>query len=645
MGMKQSAIPINEMETFGDLLKFLRRRARISQRELSIALGYSESHLSRLESNQRRPDRSSLLALFVPALGIAEEPETVRLLLQLAEDVPVEPIPIHTEPEPALSTPDSLTENRSHLPLQMSSFVGRETDLADLGRLLSDPQTRLVTLTGEGGCGKTRLALRAGEQLAGNFENGAWLVELAPLSDDASVLYTACAALGVVSREGRPAMVDLIAFLRSKDILLILDNCEHMVEESARFSEGLLRACPRLKILATSRESLGLVGEMTYRVQPLSLPAVQYGASLDSAMVSAGSEAVRLFVERGRGIQHAFSLTDQNAAAVARICLRLDGIPLAIELAAARLNVLHPEQIAGRLEGSFDLLVSTGRSAGPRHHQTLRTAIDWSYHLLDEAERSLLRHLAIFENGWSLEAAEWIVPHAQIPGKDVLVLLASLVNKSLVCADLAGENQARYRMLETIRSYLREKLVENQEERQVRDGHLDFFVNLSEQADTGVKGANQIQWLNLLNRERENLRTALSWCVESGNLQKGLRLASNLGGYWWMIGNNPEGVRWYQIFREAVEAAPSLRSNPYTAKAFSYYGLLLDSMGSPLVKKLLDESRSIYQELGDSAGMGMAMCWRGAYEEDLAKGCAIMHQGLDYCYQAEDSWWIAETLH
>lgn len=642
--MKQSSIPLNEMETFGDLLKFLRRRARISQRELSIAIGYSESHLSRLESNQRRPDRSSLLALFVPALRIAEEPETVQLLLKLAEGVQAEPFPAHNDPEPALSAPGSRAEARSHLPLQMTSFIGREADMAELVRLLRDAQTRLVTLTGEGGCGKTRLALRAGELAAGEFAYGAWLVEMASLSDGETLVQSTCAALGVVSRETQPVMAELLDYLRPRQLLLILDNCEHLVEEAARFASALLSACPRLKILSTSRETLGLDGEIAYRVQPLSLPAVQYGASLDSTWAD-GSEAVRLFVERGRAIQRSFSLTDQNAAAVARICLRLDGIPLAIELAAARLNVLHPEQIAGRLEGSFDLLVSAGRSPGPRHHQTLRTAIDWSYHLLDDAERSLLCYLAVFENGWSLEAAEWIVPHVQIPGKDALALLASLVNKSLVRADLAGENQARYHILEAIRSYLREKLVESQEERQARDCHLNFYVELSEQADTGVKGPDQIQWLNLLNRERENFRTALTWCVESGNPQKGLQLASNLGWYWWMIGNNPEGIRWFQIFCEAVEAAPSLRSSPYTAKAFSYYGLLLGSMGSPVVKKLLDEGRSIYQELGDNAGMGMAMCWQGAFEEDLAKGCAIMNQGLEYCYQAEDSWMIAETLH
>lgn len=642
--MKQSALPLKEMETFGDLLKFLRRRARISQRELSIALGYSESHLSRLESNQRRPDRSSLLALFVPALGIEDEKEIIQLLLTLAEDVPAEAAPAPTDPERIMSSLDRRTENCSHLPLQITSFVGREADLADLDRLLRDPQTRLVTLTGEGGCGKTRLALRAGEQLAKYFEHGAWLVELAPLSDEASVLDTACAVLGVLARENRPVMTALIAFLRSRHLLLILDNCEHLVEESARFASTLLSACPRLKILSTSRETLGLGGEIAYRVQPLSLPTVQYGASLGSEWV-VGSEAVQLFIERGRGIQRSFNLTDQNAAAVARICLRLDGIPLAIELAAARLNVLRPEQIAGRLERSFDLLVSAGRSGGPRHHQTLRTAFDWSYHLLDDTERSLLCYLAIFENDWSLEAAEWIVSHALIPGKDALALLAGLVNKSLVRADLAGENQARYRMLETIRSYLREKLVESQEERQARDCHLDFFVDLSEQADPGIKGPDQIQWLNLLNRERENFRTALSWCVESGNPKKGLQLSSNLGWYWWMIGNNSEGIRWFQIFREAVEAAPVLRSNPYTAKAFSYYGLLLNSMGGLFVKKLLDESLSIYEELGDSAGIGMAMCWQGAFEEDLAKGCVIMNKGLEHCYQAEDSWWIAETLH
>ncbi|HXQ34848.1 MAG TPA: helix-turn-helix domain-containing protein, partial [Anaerolineales bacterium] len=413
MPSSDSPIPLESFLTFGDLLKFLRRRARLTQRELSIAVGYSEAQISRLEQNQRPPDLASLAALFIPALYLEEEPLIVTRFMELATQARGEELPrsgvvtfsrsVQREVGETVRTVEE--EARNNLPLQLTSFIGREREIIEINNLLefgseNKNKSRLITLMGTGGCGKTRLAIHCATQLLHLYHDGAWLVELASISNPAHVSQAIITSLGIPKpREGSEAD-GITKYLRTKYALLILDNCEHVLSETARLTHEILLSCPHIQILATSREILNIPGEIRFRVPSLSFaePA-QSGADLNSQ-----SEAVRLFIERAQSALPNFSINENNAFTVEQICRRLDGIPLAIELAAARVNSLSVEQIAQRLEKSFQILTSGGGRL--RHHQTLEATITWSYDLLSVSERALLHRLSVFAGGWTLDAAE-----------------------------------------------------------------------------------------------------------------------------------------------------------------------------------------------------------------------------------------------
>src|SRR5829696_1005005 len=347
------------------------------------------------------------------------------------------------EGESAARTPERPPNN---LPSALSSFVGREKEIAEVRRLLED--TRLLTLTGAGGCGKTRLALAAADELVEKFDEGVWMVDLAPLADPSLVPQAVASTLGVREQPGRSLTETLSGYLGSRKVLLVLDNCEHLVEACAKLAEVLLRSCPELRVLATSREALGITGEVTWLVPSLSLPDLRHLPAFESLPQY---ESARLFLERTAAVKPTFVLSEQNAGAVAQICYRLDGIPLAIELAAARRKVLSVEQIAERLEDTFGLLSAGGRTAVPRH-RTLHATMDWSHELLPEEERALFRCLSVFAGGFTLEAVESVCAGEDLRSDEVLELLSHLVDKSLVMVrEESGE--ARYRLLETVRQY------------------------------------------------------------------------------------------------------------------------------------------------------------------------------------------------
>lgn len=436
----------------------------------------------------------------------------------------------------------------NNLPAQLTSFIGREAELQALERLVTEGAARLVTLTGPGGTGKTRLALQASARLLNSFPDGIWLVELAPLTDPSLVQLTVASTLGLHESPGRPILQTLIEHLGSKHLLLILDNCEHVVEEAASMAGYLLQACPRLQILATSREILGTMGETPFRVPSLALPGPQ-SATLEEL---AGCESVRLFVERARTGQPAFDLSEANAPVVARICQRLDGIPLAIELAAARVRVLTVEQIAARLDDSFRLLTGGSRTVLSRH-QTLRALIDWSYNLLSPEERVLFVRLSVFAGGFNLEAAENVCSDlgsginqsagdfnlaggVRLDSDLILDLLTQLIDKSLVIpieGPVAGGfepptgAETRFRMLETIRQYARDKLHDAGGGTSVRDRHLAYFLLLAEEAEPYLRRGSQITWLDRLDTELDNIRLALEWSL-ARRVDEGLRLAAAL---------------------------------------------------------------------------------------------------------------------
>lgn len=437
----------------------------------------------------------------------------------------------------------------SNLPVQLTSFVGRVRETEEVTRRLS--ASHLVTLTGAGGCGKTRLALRVAELFDQPNHTVCW-VELGRLVDPALVSQVVAKALHVVEQPGTPLLDTVLESLCDRPTLLVLDNCEHLLAACAQLVEALA-GCSDVTILATSREPLGVSGETLYPVMPLAVPDARLPASEIGRI-----ESVRLFVDRARSIVPNFSLTPDNAASIAAICRDLDGIPLAIELASARVNVLGVQQIEQRLDRRFDLLVATARR-GDERHRTLRTAIDWSYELLSSSERTMLQRLALFSAGFTLSTAEAVCAWGSIQRDDVLDLLTSLVNKSLVVAETLQGGEARYHLLETIRDYALEKLIESGEAARLRDRHLDFYLVRAEEIEPKLRGPYERLWMAWLESELGNLRAALAWSLESGRIAAGLRLANAISEFWYFRGYQREGKTWFErLLDRAGEDVPVL---------------------------------------------------------------------------------------
>ena len=389
----------------------------------------------------------------------------------------------------ALSTP---IQHPNNLPVQLTRFIGREHDIAEVKKWLID--YRLVTLTGPGGCGKTRLALQIASDLLPAYEHGVWLVEFAPLSDPALITQAVAAVIGVREYPGVELSQAVFEFLSSRHILLVFDNCEHLITDIARFVDILFRKCPRLTVLTTSREGLGILGEAIWTVPSLSLPIQKPWTDPASAQETVNlylkSESVQLFMARVSAVSPEFTLTVENGAWVAEICRRLDGMPLAIELAAARVRALSVKQIAERLDDRFNLLTAGSRTA-PLRQQTLAAALDWSYALLTEPERRVLQRLSIFAGGAALEAAEAVCTCECVQPGEVLDVLSHLVDKSLVVADQSS-SETRYRLLETIRQYARQKLAEQGDEDECRDRHLDYFMQWAETLAPTIEGTGSV---------------------------------------------------------------------------------------------------------------------------------------------------------
>ena len=434
---------------------------------------------------------------------------------------------------------------RHNLPVPLTSFIGREQEATEIAQLLAT--ARLLTLTGTPGVGKTRLALEVAAKLVEQFPDGVRLVELAPLADPDLVPQAVAAALGLREQPGRTAPDTLTDALRVLRMLLVLDNCEHLVDACAGLADGLLRACPGLVILATSREPLGIDGETAWRVPSLALPAGGDGETVGSGDAPApdACPSVRLFVERARAARPDLTLTVLHTSAVARICRRLDGIPLALELAAARVKALSVEQIATRLDDRFRLLTGGNRTALPRQ-RTLRATVDWSYDLLSEEERALLRRLSVFAGGWSLEAAEAVCAGEGIESSDVLDLLQHLVDRSLVVTDVHPDGTTRFRMLEMLQQYALERLVERGEADAARGQHAAWVLALAERAGPELRGPREREWSERLEGECENLRAALRWLVERGEAERSLRLGSALWRFWSVRGHLIEGLDWLE---------------------------------------------------------------------------------------------------
>ncbi len=501
------------------------------------------------------------------------------------------------------ATPNNLTQ-------QLNSFIGRERELTEVRQMLG--ACRLLTLLGMGGIGKSRLSVQLAAEVLDDYPDGVWFVELAPLTDPRLVAQAVASVLGVKEEAGRPVMEALVKYVRDKQLLIVLDNCEHVVHACADVAKQLLQSGPRVKVLASSRDYLQVAGETTYHVPTLSVPDPKKQVAPEELTQH---ESVRLFVDRVSASQPAFRVTTKIAAALADICHRLDGIPLAIELAAARARALSVEAIAARLGDRFRLLVTGDQTVLPRQ-RTLRALIDWSYDLLTANERALFQRLSVFAGGWTLEAAEAVGSGGEVDRADVLDLLARLVEKSLVVMEIGGE---RYRMLDTVRHYATEKLQESGIGAATRTRHLDHYLAFAETARPELAGPEQGTWLNRLDFERENLLLAHAWSSHADNgAQSGLRLVYAMRPYWFNRGLLSLGLR---VTEEVLARADLQGRDDARCQALFSAGQISFVMGRDReARKYLAESLAIAGEIDDSRAaarilqpLGMACLGEGDF--------------------------------
>jgi predicted ATPase/class 3 adenylate cyclase len=540
---------------------------------------------------------------------------------------------------PALQTLDDIPTN---LPVQLTSFVGRRKELEDAKRLLRD--TPLLTLIGPGGTGKTRLSIQAAIELQPDYSDGVWFVELAPILDPLLVPRTTALAIGLRDEPQRPVIDMLCDHLRGKNMLILLDNCEHLVEACAHMADRILHAAPHVHILASSREALGIAGEVTYRVPSLGLPDIDHLPSIESL---SQYEAVKLFIDRAVSAIPTFTVTAENAPSLAQICHRLDGIPLAIELAAAKVRVLSVEQIARRLDDRFRLLTGGNRTALERH-QTLRAAIDWSYNLLPAHEQTLFSRLSVFAGGWTLEAAESVCSDELVKPDDLLDLLEHLIHKSMVIAEENG-HETRFRILETMRQYANEKLVEAKKGEAVRDKHLEYFLQLAETAYPHMIRAEQLEWQGRIDADYENLRAALTWAIGKSSAEQALRLAGALGFYWQMRDFLVEGAMWMDQVLSRNWDVTSSAQKAARAKVFYHRASIADQLDDlETMRTAARSALALCEAVGDAWGMaysrvvvGRQLIRTGGAREPVE----LTRQGLDEFQKLGDPWGRAFALN
>ncbi len=588
MALHTGAAELRDGDYFGQALN------RVS-RLLSAAHG-GQTLLSRATEQMVRdflPSGARLRELGERRLRDLARPEHIFQLV--ANDLPSEFPPLR-----------SLESVPNNLPIQLTSFVGREREMAEVKRLLGT--THLLTLTGTGGTGKTRLSLQVAADLIEDFTDGVWLVEFATIDDATLAPEAVASVLGLRQEPDTPILSTLTAFLRAKKLLLILDNCEHVIAGCARLVDALLRASPNLVVLASSREPLGVPGETAWPLQPMTMPEnwAELAALPNAVEIMSQFEPVRLFVERATMARPGFELRAGNVAAVAKICWRLDGIPLAIELAAARAKVLMVSQIAERLDDRFHLLTGGSRTAMPRQ-QTLRALIDWSFDLLGDAERKLLCRLSVFGRGRTLEAISAVCSDENVEDWEILDLLTQLVDKSLLTVEKTPDAEARYFMLESVWDYSREKLEQSGEESEIRIKHLDYFLKFAEEAEPKLSGPAQREWLGRVDAERINIRFAVEASIEfEGQRAKGLKLLTGLARFAEVRGLFTEAL---ETFARLLGSAENGAREAARAKALASAARLAwvsDDLAA--CEAYSPEAVAIYREIGDKHGVASSLC-------------------------------------
>ncbi|HEY0606533.1 MAG TPA: tetratricopeptide repeat protein [Herpetosiphonaceae bacterium] len=631
---------MEEIFSFGIWLRRRRKALDLTQAELAQRIPCATITIRRIEADDLRPSLE-IAERLATCLDIPQTERSAFLAAARAErSVDTLPQPVSLSLEKASGQP--LSVRRTNVPFPFTNFVGRASERAELTSLIL--ANRLVTLIGMGGSGKTRLALQLSSDALANFADGVWFVDLSPIRDGGFVAQAIANALDMRKLAEREMLAALCAQLQSKHMLLILDNCEHVLSACAAVANDLLNQCSDLHLLVTSREALYLLGEHVYPILPLATPTAHDADSLDDLM---RVESVRLFYERARAVQPKFAVTHDNAHAIAEICRRLDGLPLAIELAAVHVRRFTPQALLERLAEPLTVLVDGPRNL-PARQQTLRTTIDWSYRLLDADERRLFARLGIFVGGWTLPAAKAVCNRAGDLHLPLETGLASLLDKSLIRQVEGWDGNERFTMLETLQSYALERLIDSAEAEQAYWDYAEYYLSLAEQAEGALTEGVATDWVRLLDQEYENLRAALIWAfdgIDAARIERALRLSSALWRFWWIRGYVYEGLRWLS---RALEQ-PEVNHYPHMCANLSYgsgvlmrmhgdldqashylnaslelwmalndryrIALTLNSLGVLLfnqseydrARKFFEESLLLYQELGEANRVAMAL--------------------------------------
>jgi predicted ATPase/DNA-binding XRE family transcriptional regulator len=598
----------------------------MTQAELAVRAGLSERAISDLERGLKTPQRATI-RLLIDALGL---PPDLAEAFGLSARVRTQPLEV--------TAPDL-----HNLPTTLTSLVGRDEAAGRLEQLLNplaphSPRARLVTLTGAGGCGKTRLAIEVARRAMPDFSDGVRFADLSSIADATLVPTVVLSATRGHELPDQSPVESLLRHLRRKKLLLVLDNCEHLIDACADLLVRLLGACADLRVLATSREALRVPGEVVWRVKPLTVPELGEGVA---AEVLLASEAVRLFVDRVGQLEQEFSLTDSNAASVANICRRLDGVPLAIELAAACASGFTVQEINTRLDNRFYLLTGGHRTALMRH-RTLRATIDWSHDLLSPAEQTLLRRLAVFAGGWTLEGAENVCGADALERSEILHLLMRLIDQSLVNVD-ADAGLTRYRLLQTVRAYAAERLQAAGETADVQARHRGWYLEFAEHAAVGLKGPDQPSWFRLLTAEHDNIRAALDSCaLERTAAAMQLRLVAAMGQFWFPF-HGDEGRRRLAAALERANATPCVAHAAALSQLAQFELLRVDpSIGREMARAALSEARA----LGDAGVQSEALLALAlaTHDDETAARAAMLEEGLSAARAADDIGLVSRYL-
>jgi predicted ATPase/transcriptional regulator with XRE-family HTH domain len=610
---------------FGPRLRRLRESAGLTQEELGSRAGLTAKAISALERGERKRPYPHTVRSLADALQLSEQERAVL----------IQAIPGRSDDAPA--SMETGATYPSALPKSLTPLLGREREVEEIGSLLGQVAVRLLTLTGPGGIGKTRLSTEAARKAGGYFPDGVAFVALAPLGDAALVMPTVSQVLGLRETAGVHPLEGLCQHLRERKFLLVLDNFEHVVEAAPEVVD-LLGSCPNLSVLVTSRAPLRVRGEREYSVSPLAMPDP---TRMPEAEEVAEAPAAELFIERAEDASPAFELTQANAAAVAAICWRLDGLPLALELAAAQTRFLGPTALLSRLDQA---LQAGGARDLPERQRTMQATLDWSHELLHEPEREFFRRLSVFAGGFTLEAAEDVCVAGAVEAADVLVLLGNLVEQSLIVAETNQAGRTRYRMLEPVRQYALERLHESGEEDEVRRRHVRRYLGLAEQAEPRIKGQDQGEWLDRLATENDNLRAAIGWSLESGDTRAAARFGYALGMYWVMRARHSEGRLWMaQAVARGEDLPAQMRAKALWALGVCVYG----SGDDDWLMAISEESVALSRKAGDRrveaytlGMMGFASLQLG----ELERATRVLDEALEIFREQGDDWGSAHIL-